>query len=130
MEALEARPLAGDGAEGAGDHLGVDAAALNLRDELLELAVADHGIAADQRDVEGLHLVEQSEDAGDELVAFVVGELAQFGGAAEMGSVKGVAAGTAQGTFFGDFDGERRGSAGQDPGPGMYDFGLFHATSA
>ncbi len=123
-------PFRRDGAEGAGDDLGVDAAGFDLGDELLELAIADHGVAADEGDVQGLVLIEESENAGDELVAFVVGKLAQLSAAAEVGGVEGVAAGTAQGALFGDFDGDGRGAAGEDPAPGVDDFGFLHANSA
>ena len=105
IELLELFPLGGDDAEGAGDDLGVNSAALDLGQEEFELAITNERIAAYEGDVEGLVLVDEGEDFSYEFVALEVGELAELGFAAEVGCVEGVATGAAQGAFFGDFDG-------------------------
>jgi hypothetical protein len=122
VELFVPAPFRRDGAEGAGDDLGVDSAALDLGQEQLQFTIANEGIATDQGDVERLELVDEGEDAGDQLFSAEVGELTEDGFAAQVGGVKGVAAGTAQGTFLGDFDGKRRGTARKNPGPGMENF--------
>jgi hypothetical protein len=83
----------------------VDTARLNLRDELLEFAVADEGIAANEGDVQRLPLVEQGEDAVDQLISAKVGELGQQSVVAEVSGVECVAAGATQRAFFSDLDG-------------------------
>ena len=60
VEFLESSPFNGNDSEGAGDDLGVDASSFNLREEELEFAVADQGVAADEGHVQGLLFVEES----------------------------------------------------------------------
>ena len=67
VEVLEGVPLRGNFAEGAGDHLGVDTAAVDLRQQRVELAVTDQRIAADEGNVHGLVLVDEGEHARDQL---------------------------------------------------------------
>lgn len=105
-------PLSRNDAEGAGDDLGVNTAGFNLWDELLQLTVANEGVATHEGDVKGLVLVEKSENAGDQIFSLEVGELTQKGVVAEMGYVEGVAARAAEGAFLGDFDGKRGSAAG------------------
>ena len=56
-------PLGRDDTERAGDHLGMDAAAVELRQDLLKLAVANQGVAADQRNMERTVPVDKGENA-------------------------------------------------------------------
>ncbi|MCU1222872.1 MAG: hypothetical protein JWQ42_965 [Edaphobacter sp.] len=58
IEELEVRPVSGNGTEGAGDNLDVDASPIKLWQEGFELPIADQGIAADEGDVQGLVLVD------------------------------------------------------------------------
>ena len=96
-------PVFGDDAESAGNDLRMDVAAIEFREELLKLAVANEGIAADEGEVERPVLVDDGEYAGDKLIATEVSEIAQAGGSPEVGIVEGVAARAAQGAFAGDF---------------------------
>lgn len=106
VEALEVGPVSGNGAEGAGDDLGMNAAAVELGQDGFEFAIPDEGVAADERYVERLMLVDYAEDVFDERVFFVVRQLAKgyVVLASEMSRIKGVASGTAEGTFAGDLD--------------------------
>ncbi len=106
VEALECRPMSGNGAEGAGDDLDMNAAAVELGQDRFELAIADEGVAADEGDVERLVLVDYAEDVFDQGVFLVVGQLAKgdVAVASEMGWIVGVASGTAEGAFAGDLD--------------------------
>jgi hypothetical protein len=81
IEAFEVRPMGGNGAEGAGNDLGVDAATVKFGQDSLELAVADEGVSAYERDVEGLVLIDDTEDVFDEGIFFIVGQLAEGDGA-------------------------------------------------
>jgi hypothetical protein len=106
IEALEVGPMGGNGAEGAGNDLDVNAATVELGQEGFELAISDEGVAADEGDVERLMLVDYAEDIFDECVFFVIRQLAKgdVAFAAEVGWIEGVASGTAEGTFTGDLD--------------------------
>ena len=106
VEALEVGPVSGNGAEGAGDDLDVNATVVELGQDGFEFAIPDEGVAADERDVERSMLVDYSEDVFDESVLFVIRQLAKGDVAftPEMGRIKGVATGTAEGTFAGDLD--------------------------
>jgi hypothetical protein len=110
VEALKCCPMSGDGAEGAGDNLGMNAATVKFGEDRFELAIADEGIAADEGYVERLVLVDYAEDVFDQGVLLVVGQLAKGDGAvtSEVGWIVGVASGAAEGAFSGDLDGERR----------------------
>ena len=78
---------------------------LELGKQGFQLAIAHQRIAANQRDVQGLVLVDERENSAHQFVTFEVGELAKLHARAEVRGVEGVAAGTAQGAFLGDFDG-------------------------
>ncbi len=106
IEALEVGPVSGNGTEGAGDDLDVNAAAVELRQDRFELSVADQRVAADEGDVERLMFVDYAEDVFDQRVFFIVRQLAQgdVAVASEMGGIEGVASGTAEGTFAGELD--------------------------
>jgi hypothetical protein len=62
------RPLGRDRPDGAGDDLGVDAARGQLRQDVVQLAEPDERLAADDRDVNRLLLVDHGEDAIDEFL--------------------------------------------------------------
>jgi hypothetical protein len=72
VEELEVCPVSGNGAEGAGDDLNVNAAAIELGQDGFEFPVADEGIAADEGDVEGLMLVDYTKYVPDQSVILVV----------------------------------------------------------
>jgi hypothetical protein len=98
--------VSGNGAEGAGDNLGVNATAIELRQDGFEFPVSDEGVAADEGDVERLVLVDYAEDVFDESVFFIVRQLTKgdVAFASEMSWVVGVTSRTAEGTFAGDLD--------------------------
>ena len=77
VEALERRPMSGNGTEGAGDDLGVNAAAVEFGQDGFELAVADEGVAADEGDVERLVLVDYAENVFYQGIFLIVGQLAE-----------------------------------------------------
>jgi hypothetical protein len=106
VEALEGGPVSGNGAEGAGDDLDVNAPAMELGQDGFEFAISDEGIAADEGDVERAILVDYAEEVFDQRVLFVIRQLAKGDVAfsAEMGWIEGVTPGTAEGTFAGDLD--------------------------
>ena len=62
-EPFEFLPMGRDDAEGAGDDLGVDAAAFDLGQEEFELAITDERVASYEGDVEGFVLVDEGEDS-------------------------------------------------------------------
>ena len=74
------------------------------RQDLVQLAKADQRLAADDRDVQRLVLVDQSHEPIDELLALVVADLPQRDAAAQMLVAVGVTARAAQRTLAGDFD--------------------------
>jgi len=122
VELSEALPLGGDDAEGTGDDLGVDAAGLDLRQEEFELSIADQGVAADERDVQGLFFVQESEHTLDELVSLEVGEFAELDASIEVRWVEGVTTRAAQRAFLGNFDGQGRSATDENLGPCAEDF--------
>ena len=61
IEALEVRPMSGNGAEGAGDNLDVNAPLIKHWQDGFQFPIADQGIAADKGDMEGLMLVDDTE---------------------------------------------------------------------
>jgi hypothetical protein len=65
IQAFEAGPVSGNGTEGAGDDLEMDAAAVDLGEQSFEFAEAHEGIAADERDVEGAMFVDEFKDVAD-----------------------------------------------------------------
>ena len=73
IEALEVGPMGGNGAEGAGNDLDVNAATVELGQEGFELAISDEGVAADEGDVERFVLIDQCEHFLDQLFPFEVG---------------------------------------------------------
>lgn len=108
----------------AAEDAGLDAGG-ELGEDAAELAVADHGLAADEGDVEGLVVVDEREDTTDERVASVIGELAEGLAAPEVVFAEGITAGTAERALARDFDGKHRGVAPKDLAPGLKDvFGL------
>ena len=65
--------MCGNGAEGAGDDLGMDAAPVEFGQDGFELAVTDEGVSTYEGDVEGLVLINYPEDVFDEGVFLIVG---------------------------------------------------------
>ncbi len=106
IEALEVGPMSGNGAEGAGDDLGVNAAAVELGQDGFEFAIPDHRVASDEGDVERLMFVDYAEDVFDERVFFIVRQLTKSDVvlAPEMGWIEGVASGATEGTFTCELD--------------------------
>jgi len=106
VEALEVGPVSGNGAEGAGDDLGMNAAAVEFGQYCFEFAIPDEGVTADEGDMERFMLVDYAENVFDECVFFIVRQLAKRNVVfpSEMGRIEGIATGTAEGTFAGDFD--------------------------
>ena len=76
----------------------------SLGQDLVQLPEADQRLAADDRDVDRLLLVDDREDAVDQFLAFVVGDLAKRDVAAEVLVTVGVAARAAQRAFARDLD--------------------------
>jgi len=61
IEALEARPMSGNGAEGACDNLDVNASLIKRWQESFKFPITNQGIAAHQGKMEGLMLVDDTE---------------------------------------------------------------------
>jgi hypothetical protein len=110
VETRESCPVSGNGAEGTGDDLDVDATFVEFGKDRFELAIADEGISADEGDMERLVLVNYAEDIFYESVFFIVGELAEGDGtvASEVGRIEGITSGAAERAFPSEFDGQRR----------------------
>src|ERR1700736_6481085 len=109
----------------------MNTALLELREEHLQLAVAHQGVAAHQGEVDGLLAIDNGEDAADQVVAFVIGQLAQVHPAGpQMFRLVRVTTGTTQGAFAGDFDRERWLLAGENAGPGVQYFRFLHSGSS
>ena len=106
VEAFEVGPVRGNRAEGAGDDLGMNAAAVELGQDGFKFAISDEGVTADEGDMERFMLVDYAENVFDECVFFIVRQLAKGNVAfpAEMGRIEGIATGTAEGTFASDLD--------------------------
>jgi hypothetical protein len=107
----------------------MNSAALNFGNNLLEFTVAHERVATDDGYVKRLVLIDEREDFANQLVSLEIGKLAENFATAEMGCVERVTAGAPEGTFFGDLDGHRGGTATQDSGPCLKDFGSFHVLS-
>jgi hypothetical protein len=73
VEAFKCCPMGGDGTEGAGNDLSMDAAAVELGKDRFELTEADEGVSANEGDVERLVLVDYAEDVRDQGVVLVIG---------------------------------------------------------
>ena len=74
-QALISAPLRRDRAESACHQLGVHASSFQLRKQLFNLSISNKGIAADQRDVQGLVMIDKREDSTNELLTLEVGKL-------------------------------------------------------
>jgi len=98
--------VSGNRAEGTRDDLGVDSAALELRQDGFEFPIADHRVAADEGDVEGLMLIDYTQYVPDQSVILVVRQLAQgdVAAASEVGRIVGIASRTAEGALTREFD--------------------------
>ena len=109
----------------------MNAALGELRQDLVQFAIADERLAADQGDVHRPLRVHEREHAVDELLALEIGDLAQRDVTAEVIVAVRVASRAAQRTFTRDFDRERRTVAGQNAAPCLYDPGRnrIHSTS-
>jgi hypothetical protein len=89
-----------------------------LRQQDLEFAVTDKGVASDNRHVERLMLVDHLEHARDQFLSFEIGQAAQVC-APKMSVFVGVAPGAPQRAFFRDFNGKRWDATAQDSAPGL-----------
>src|SRR5205823_12107660 len=116
-EAEEAVPVLRNLADGARHELGVDAALRKLRQDHVELAVADERLAADDRDVERPLTVDQREELVNELLPLEVAHLTQRHAAAEMIVAVGVAARTPQRALACDLNGKSRCVPAEDASP-------------
>lgn len=65
IQAFEGAPVSGNGTEGAGNDLEMDAAAIDFGEQGFEFAEAHKGIAADERDVERAMFVDKLKDVAD-----------------------------------------------------------------
>ena len=97
-------PLRGNRPDRARHELGVDAAFRQTRQDLLQLAIAHQRLAADDRHVQRLVLVDERQEPIDELLTLVVADLSERDVAAEMLVAVGVASRAAQRALAGDFD--------------------------
>ena len=104
-DVFESGPLHRYRNHGAGDYDGVDSAGAKLREHFTQFPMADQRLAADQRDVERLVLVDDAEDPFDQFVAATIANLTQGNQTTQMVAAIGVASGTAERTFFCDFYG-------------------------
>jgi hypothetical protein len=82
----------------------MNAARVELLDECLQFAVPHHGIAAYERNVQRLVLVDDGENAGDEFLAAEIGEFAQPNGTSQVSLIEGIAARAAQRALLGYFN--------------------------
>ena len=101
--------------------------AASKRQNLLQLAEPDERLAADDRDVNRLLLVDDRENAIDEFLSFVVGDLSERDVAAEVLVAVGVAARAAERAFARDFDREGGIVAAEDASPRGDD--AFHSRT-
>src|SRR5262245_54109636 len=129
-QAIDGAELRWNLADSARHELNVDAARRQDRQQRLKFAIAHEGFAADDRQVERLEAIDDTEHAVDERLAFEIAHLAERHAAAEMFVVIRVAAGTAERTLAGDLDGKSRRVTGEDPTPGAkYPFGRVHRST-
>jgi hypothetical protein len=86
--------------------LHVDAALLELGEEYFQLAITHQRITADDGEMNGALAIDDGEEPAHEVVAFVVGQLAEVYtcGSQMLGLVR-VATRAAQGALTGNFDG-------------------------
>jgi hypothetical protein len=77
-----------------------------LRKQLFNLSIANKGIAADQRDVQGLVMIDKREDSTNELLTLEVGKLTQLNRATQMRGVKCIASRTAKWTLLRNLNGD------------------------
>jgi hypothetical protein len=75
--------------------LDVDATVQDLGDHGFEFAIADQGVAADDRKVQRFDAVDDFEHAIDQGLAFEIGEAAQIYAPAQVAVVVGITAGAA-----------------------------------
>src|SRR5258707_7203508 len=81
--------------------------------------------------MDGLLAIDDGENAADQIVAFVVGQLTQVHRAgAQMVRLVRITTGATQGAFAGDFNGESWLLAGENAGPGVQHFGFLHSGSS
>src|SRR5581483_1583883 len=118
---IKPRPLFRDGTKSAGDDLHVNATGVEFGQQLCDFAVANHGIAADDGEMQRTIFVHQGEHALHQVVAALVMKLPQVHTAYMPFSI-GIATGTAQRTLSSDLNSERWPSAAQDALPGLNDF--------
>src|SRR5450631_1408400 len=109
----------------------MNTALLEPREKHLQLAVAHQGVATHQGEVDRLLAIDDGEDAADQVVAFVIGQLAQVHPAgAQMFRLVRVTTGAPQGALAGDFDGECWLLASENAGPGVQHFRFLHSGSS
>ena len=104
-------PRKRDRSERAGYDLNMNATVDKLRQESVDLAVANQGITANDREVERLVSVDQLEDPSYQFLAFEVGQATQVRRAQVVIFVS-VTTGAAQRAFTGDLDRKARNTAG------------------
>ena len=106
LKVLDAGPGFGNRAHRAGDELAVDAHVGQPRQQHVQLAEADQGLAADDRQVDGPVLGDNLEHAVDEGLALEIGKRPQRLPAAQVLVAVGVAPRTAERTLTSNFDGK------------------------
>src|SRR5205809_1846754 len=114
---MEAPPLGGDLADGAGHELRVDSPLGQQRQDRIQFTVPYERFAADDRNVKRPVAIDQRHDAVDELLPFEIPELAQREIAAKVIVAVRVTPGTTQRALAGDLDGHRGSVAGKDAAP-------------
>jgi len=129
IQVLEGHPRRWNHPECAGDNLGICAAALNLRQQRVEFAIADERIATHKRDMHRSVLVDQSKHPRDQDVSTKVGEIAKLCLATQMRPIERVASRAPQGALFRDFNRKRRSATGQNAGPRTENLRCFHDLS-
>jgi hypothetical protein len=111
-------PGRGQGAEGAGDELDVDATPLEFREQDFEFAITDEGVSPDDGEVDGFFPFDHLEYTADEVVSLKVRQLAEIGAAgAKVLRLIGVTAGAAERALTGDLDRKAWLTAGENASP-------------
>jgi hypothetical protein len=118
--------VCGNRPERTGDELNVNTAVNKLRNHLLHFAITHERVAANEGDVHGTVLLNNGQDAGDQGVSAVVGELAKGDGAAQMLRIVRIATRAAERAFSGDLDRQERSITCQNVAPRLKDFGRSH----
>ena len=126
-DARELHPFDRDGDHGAGDDERENIHAAENWENAAEFLVTDEGLAADERNVNGLVLADEIDDAIDESVAAEIVELAKRRFAAEVRFAVGVTARAGERAFSSDFDGEHGDFTGENISPGRENFALCEA---